>query len=158
MLTKHEVSSNSKRPDAGLIQFWGRPPPARTRQIRSLLSSSCSSSPCWSTSAPHCWWTAPAAPRCLQGAIKSSQMVHRTLLQEIEEVALALLRNVFPFLGVDSIHGHQHPLILAPSLWIVILGVYCTRIFFKNFGPSSQSVKLRDWVLLGDILKITIIL
>ena len=55
------------------------------------------------------------ATHCLQGAIKSSQMVNRTLLQEIEEVAFALLRNVFPFLGVDSIHGHQHPLILTPT-------------------------------------------
>ena len=51
-------------------------------------------------------------------------MVNRTLLQEIEEVALALLRNVFPFLGVDSIHGHQHPLILAPSLSMVMFDVF----------------------------------
>merc|ERR1719295_1014841 len=38
------------------------------------------------------------------------------LLEEVKKVALALLRNVFSTFGVDSIHCHQHPLILTPLL------------------------------------------
>merc|ERR1719430_2252226 len=38
------------------------------------------------------------------------------LLEEVKKVALALLRNIFSTLRVNSIHGHQHPLILTPLL------------------------------------------
>merc|ERR1719295_1497546 len=38
------------------------------------------------------------------------------LLEEVKKVALSLLRNVFSTLRVDSIHCHQHPLILTPLL------------------------------------------
>ena len=38
-----------------------------------------------------------------------------TLLQEVQEVAPALLRDVLPGLAVHPVHRHQHPLVLAPA-------------------------------------------
>ena len=36
-------------------------------------------------------------------------------MQEVEEVAPALLRDVLPGLAVHPVHRHQHPLVLAPA-------------------------------------------
>ena len=51
-----------------------------------------------------------------------------TLLEKIEKIAFPLLGNVLSALRVDSIHCHQHPLILAPGFilsqqWNKCLGV-----------------------------------
>lgn len=116
-----------KEPDEGWIQFWGKPPLVQTPHTPPLLSSSCCAFPCWNTWAPHCWWTAQATPHCLTRVCfeftRALFLFESTLLEEVKKVALALLRNIFSTLRVNSIHGHQHPLILTPAISLGIDGL-----------------------------------